>query len=230
MGIGNRVAVAWGKHKLKKNAKKPLKAGKKSLEGAGPIPKLISALKKEASFAPVLHQQVMGALHQMQAKNPSLGQALQKAHGYAVFPDVGKATLLLGGAFGTGEVFEHGRVIGYAGVVQVTVGVQVGGQTYRELVLFETKQALQSFKQSKVVFAANASAVLVTAGAGKNRGPPGMRVFVQSEGGMMLEAGLGAQKFIFKPAALGRLGTTAGLAKAAASQGRKQEAPPAEAH
>lgn len=205
MGIGSHIASAIGKRKLKKVAKKPLQAAKKPFQSG--LSKITSALKKEASVGPVLHQQVLGALRQMQAKDPNLTQTLKKAHGYAVFPDIGKANVVLGGAFGMGEVFEHGRVIGYTGLVQVTIGLQVGGHTYRELVVFDTPEALKAFKQSKVGFSANASAVIVTAGAAKSNGKPGMRVFVQSEGGMMIEAGLGGQKFIYKPAVLGRLET-----------------------
>lgn len=185
---------------------------------AGALPKLVGALKKEAHLAPVLHAESLGALKRMQAKDPTLEQALQKAYGYAVFPRVGKATVLLGGAFGLGEVFESGRVIGYAGVVQLTLGVQVGGQTFNEVVIFDSKGALDNFKASKVAFAANASLVLVKAGAAASAGRKGMRVLVHSEGGMMLEAAIGAQKFIFKPAVLGRMKSSE-VAKATVDQG-----------
>ncbi|MBI5549388.1 MAG: hypothetical protein HY901_36340 [Deltaproteobacteria bacterium] len=213
-------ALAWGKRKLKKTT-----GGKGPLaKVAGPLPKLVGALKKEAAIGPVMHQEALGALKRMQAKDPSLTKELQKAHGYAVFPGVGKATLLLGGAFGRGEVFEKGRVIGYAGIVQMTLGVQVGGQTFNELVLFDSREALDAFKHSKVAFAANASAVLVKAGAAASSSGTGKRIFVHSEGGMMLEAAIGGQKFIFKPAALGRL-RSADVAKAGASEASKLGVP-----
>lgn len=213
-GIARRVTGRLGKGKVKKGAKAISR----------PLPKLIGALKKEASFNKEIHQEVLGALRHMQAKDPSLEEALKKAYGYAVLPNVGKASAVLGGAFGMGEVFVRGRVIGYAAVVQVTVGVQVGGQTYHELILFDTREALQAFKHSKVSFAANASAVMISAGAAATKGKPGMRVFVHLEGGMGFEVGIGGQKFIFKPAALGRLKTTE--PKATAGQAAKFGTPP----
>lgn len=220
LGIGKRLAKAWGKRKLKKATGKNSPVGKVT----GALPKLIGALKKEAAIAPVMHQQVLGALWHMQAKDPKLTKVLQKAYGYAVFPDVGKASVVLGGAFGTGEVFERGRVIGYAGLVQVTLGLQVGGHTYHELVLFDSKGALDAFKGSKVSFSANAAAVFANAGAAASSAG-GMRAYVHTDGGMLLEADIGGQKFIFKPAVLGRVKTAE--PKATVAQASKLGAPSA---
>lgn len=220
LGIGKRIAAAWGKRKLKKATGNKGPAGKVT----GALPKLIGALKKEAHIAPVMHQQVMGALWHMQAKRPGLTKELNKAYGYAVFPDVGKASVVLGGAYGTGEVFERGRVVGYAGLVQVTLGVQVGGHTYHELVLFDSKGALEAFKQSKVSFSANAALVFTSAGAAASSAG-GMRAYVHTDGGMLLEADIGAQKFIFKPAFLGRMKTAE--PKATVAQASKLGAPSA---
>lgn len=218
LGIGTRIAKAWGKRKLKKAT------GKKSPVGqvTGALPKLIGALKKEAAIAPVMHQQVMGALWHMQAKDPKLAKQLRKAYGYAVFPDVGKASIVLGGAYGTGEVFERGRVIGYAGLVQVTLGLQVGGHTYHELVLFDSKGALDAFKSSRVTFSANAALVFANAGAAASTAG-GMRAYVHTDGGMLLQADIGGQKFIFKPAVLGRVKTAE--PKATVAQASKLGAP-----
>lgn len=195
--MGRRIAFRWGKRKLRK-------AGKKV---AGPLklPQLLAGLKKEKAIGSVMHQEVVGALQHMQAKDPSLVQDLQKAHGYVVYPDVGKATVVLGGSYGVGEVFEHGHVIGYSGIVQLTIGLQLGGQTCHELVIFDTREGLERFKKNRWAFAADASAVFVTAGAAGSAGPSGMRIVVHSEGGMMASAAIGAQKFVFKPAVLGRL-------------------------
>jgi lipid-binding SYLF domain-containing protein len=197
------MAYRWGKRKLKKAGKNVPKQVAKPLK----LPQLVGALKKESAFSSVMHQEVMGALQRMQAKDPGLAQELQRAHGYAVFPDVGKATVVLGGAYGLGEVFEHGHVIGYAGVVQLSLGVQLGGETHHELVIFDTRDALERFKHNRWAFAADASAVFVAAGAAGSSAPSGMRILVRSEGGMMLGAAIGAQKFIYKPAVLGRLKT-----------------------
>jgi lipid-binding SYLF domain-containing protein len=171
--------------------------------GALPLPALArkarAGLRKEDDLHERLHADVMATLVRMKEKDPSLEQALEEAFGYAVFPAVGKATLVLGGAYGKGEVFRKRDSIGYAALVQLTIGVQVGGQTYSELVLFQDKETLDRFKRSKVGFAANASAVIVKAGAAAtSHYKRGMQIYVHAEGGMMLELGIGAQKLAFR--------------------------------
>jgi lipid-binding SYLF domain-containing protein len=167
--------------------------------------KLVNALGKEEEVLQELHEDVKATMKRMCEQDPGLERLLEKAHGYVVFPSVGKATAVLGGAYGKGEVFERGNLIGYAAIVQLTLGVQVGGQTFGQIIAFESPQALERFKAGKTAFAANASAVLVKAGAAASAGyERGAAVFVSPDGGMMLEAAIGAQKFIYRPAALGR--------------------------
>ena len=170
-----------------------------------------TALEKEAAFGPVLSGEVDAALRRMTERDPGLKEILGKAHGYAVFPLVGKATAALGVGFGRGEVFERGRLIGYAGIVQLTLGLQVGGQTYDELIIFENESALERFKSGNLAFAMNASAVLVKAGAAATTNyASGTAVFVHPEGGLMLELALGGQKFIYRRKVLGAPGVTLG--------------------
>jgi hypothetical protein len=147
-----------------------------------------------------LDGEVAGTLARLQAKHGDLPEQLQKAYGYAVFPSVGR-----GATYGRGEVFEHGRLIGNAAIIQLTLGVQLGGETFIELVTFDSPESLTQFKRSKVAFEANAAAVIVKAGAATTTDtPPGASVQLASEGGLLLEAALGAQKFVFRSAALTR--------------------------
>ena len=105
----------------------------------------------------------------------------------------------------------------------MTLGVQVGGQTFSEIVLFQDKAALDRFKAGRTSFAANASAVLVKAGAAASaRYESGVAVFVAPEGGMMIEAAIGAQKFFFKPAAIGRMKTAPKPRKAPPARGKQR--------
>ena len=166
-----------------------------------------TALDKEATLGPVLSAEVNAALRRMTEHDPALKGMLDKAYGYAVFPLVGKATAVLGIGVGRGQVFERGRLIGYAGIVQLTLGVQVGGQTYDELIVFENEGALERFKSGKLAFAMNASAVLVKAGAAATTNyASGTAVFVHPEGGLGIELGLGGQKLIFRKKFLGAPG------------------------
>ena len=51
----------------------------------------------------------------------------KKARGYAVFPNVGKGGIGIGGARGSGSL-EKGNVIGKTTLTQVSIGFQLGGQ------------------------------------------------------------------------------------------------------
>ena len=125
------------------------------------VSKALSSLEKEVSVLKTLHGGVKAALGRMEEKDPGFIQSLGAAHGYAVFPSVGKAAVVAGGAFGKGEVFASGNLIGYAAVAQLTIGVQLGGQTFAEVIAFRSKAALERFKNGRLAPAANASAVLV---------------------------------------------------------------------
>jgi lipid-binding SYLF domain-containing protein len=168
--------------------------------------KAVSGLKNESDVLKTLHEDVQATIERLQREDPGLKRLLQDAHAYVVFPSVGKASVVIGGAYGKGEVFEKGKLIGYAAIAQLTLGLQVGGETFSQIIAFENKQALDRFKAGKTHFAANASAVLVKAGAAASaRYDKGTNVLVYADGGMLLELAIGGQKFIFKPAVLGRV-------------------------
>ena len=121
------------------------------------------------------------------------------AAGYVIFPNVGKGGIGVGGASGNGAVYEDNKVVGYAKLSQVTVGFQAGGQAYREVIFFESKEALQKFKESKFEFSAQASAVAVKTGASANaKYTNGVMVYTMQKGGLMYEASIGGQKFKFE--------------------------------
>ena len=140
------------------------------------------------------------ALVELEAKDPTLGDFLTNAYGYAIFPSVGKAGLLVGGAYGRGEVFEQGEFVGYADITQATIGLQAGGQTFSEIIAFKDKESMDRFKFGKVKFSANASAVALKAGAAKTaRYSQGVAIFTNPNGGLMFEASVGGQEFGYVP-------------------------------
>ena len=167
--------------------------------------KAVSGVKQELRVLATVEPQAQAALRRMERRDPGLKAFLKRAHAYAVFPSVGKAAAVLGAAFGTGVVFHAGELVGYAGIVQATLGVELGGATFSQVVAFDNDKSFGRFKRSPLKFAANASAVMVKAGAAASAAyEKGVTVFVHARGGLMLEAAVGGQKFVFKPAVLGR--------------------------
>jgi lipid-binding SYLF domain-containing protein len=143
------------------------------------------------------------------------------AYGYAVFPTVGKGGVGIGGAYGTGHVYEHGKYIGDTSMTQVTAGFQLGGEAYSQIIFFEDDRALKEFTGGNFEFGAEASAVAITAAAGAqatttgasagasagksdatNVGKyyKGMAIFTIAKGGLMYQATVGGQKFSYTPA------------------------------
>jgi lipid-binding SYLF domain-containing protein len=139
------------------------------------------------------------ALASAKAADPTLGPVINASAGYAVFPTVGKAAAGIGGAYGRGVLYERGRAVGYCDLSQATIGMQLGGQTYSEIIAFESKNAVDTFKQGNLRFAAQATAVALKSGAGANaKFTDGVAVFTMDETGLMYEAAVGGQKFSYQ--------------------------------
>jgi lipid-binding SYLF domain-containing protein len=130
--------------------------------------------------------------------DPLMKNLFAGAYGYGILPNVGKGAFGVGGASGNGIVYERGKIVGKAKMSQVTIGFQVGGQAYRELIFFETKEALDRFKSNKIELSAQASAVAAASGASANaKYTEGIMIYTQQKGGLMYEASVGGQKFKF---------------------------------
>lgn len=142
------------------------------------------------------------------------------AYGYAVFPTIGKGGIGVGGAYGTGEVFLGDAPVGKTTLTQLSVGFQLGGQAYSQIVFFEDKRSFDEFTSGNFEFGAAASAVAITAGVSASAGTTGasagasggkkdavtagteyykgMAVFTIAKGGLMYEVSVGGQKFSYE--------------------------------
>lgn len=140
------------------------------------------------------------ALAKARASDTTLGPVLDRAYGYAVFPTVGKGAIGVGGAYGKGVVYEQTMFVGYCDLSQGSIGFQLGGQAYTEIIAFENQAALNHFKSGDFAFAAQATAVALKSGAGANaKYDNGVAVFTMDEAGLMYEASIGGQNFSFQP-------------------------------
>lgn len=140
------------------------------------------------------------ALAKAKRADDTLGSMLDKAAAYAVFPSIGKGAIGVGAAYGKGVLYEGGLAVGYCDMSQATIGLQLGGQSYTQIIAFENQQAVQNFKSGNLQFAAQATAVAIRSGAGANaKYAEGVSVFTMNEAGLMYEASLGGQKFTYIP-------------------------------
>jgi lipid-binding SYLF domain-containing protein len=147
-----------------------------------------------------LRQQATAAMAEMSKEDPGLDELTRKAYAYALFPEIAKGGLVIGGGYGRGVVYEQGEHIGYADLSHASFGLQVGGQTYTELIVFENKAALDRLTEGRLDFVADASAVILKTGAATNaRFVNGVAVFVRPIGGAMAEASVGGQQVTYVP-------------------------------
>ena len=142
------------------------------------------------------------------------------SYGYALFPTIGKGGIGLGGAHGSGRVYTGGTYVGDTKMTQVTIGFQLGGQAFSQIIFFEDERAFREFTGGNFEFGAQATAVAITAGAsagatttgssagasgGKNNArvaggySKGYAIFTIAKGGLMYEASVGGQKFSYIP-------------------------------
>ena len=149
-------------------------------------------------------------------------QFFKKSYGYALFPTVGKAGMVVGGARGEGRVYAGGTYVGDTTLTQLSIGFQLGGQAYSQIIFFEDKRSFEEFTSGNFEFGAQASAVVITAAASAGAGTTGaqagasggkkdattvgefyrgMATFIIAKGGLMYEASVGGQKFSYTPVA-----------------------------
>ncbi|ACS93590.1 conserved hypothetical protein [Teredinibacter turnerae T7901] len=151
-------------------------------------------------------------------ESPAVQKFLTNAYGYALFPTIGKGGFGVGGAHGKGKVFRNGQATGDTSMTQLTIGLQMGGQAFSQIIFFQDKHAYNRFTSGKFEFGAQATAVAITASANAQTGTTGnaagatgkadagkqvseyvngMAIFTYAKGGLMYEASVGGQKFTF---------------------------------
>lgn len=152
-------------------------------------------------------------------KSDQVKKFFDTAYGYAIFPSVGKGGFGIGGSYGEGSVYKQGTKTGTVTLTQVTIGFQLGGQAFSEIIFFKDKASYYTFTNGNFEFSAQASAIAINAGAnaqtsttgtsaGAGTTPDnnkqegvyqnGMATFTYLKGGLMYEAALGGQKFSFE--------------------------------
>jgi len=155
-------------------------------------------------------------------KIPAVAKFFDDAHGYAVFPSIGKGGLGIGGSHGKGQVYRGGEVIGFTSTSDISIGLQAGGQAYSQIIFFQNAETLTQFTGGNFEFGASASAIAVQASAEAGASTEktgasastsktsdkatagaeysgGLVVFNMAKGGLMYAATIAGQKYSYKP-------------------------------
>jgi lipid-binding SYLF domain-containing protein len=154
-----------------------------------------------------MQSEAEATLDTMIAQDPTLGDVLADSAGYVVFPRIGKGGALVGGAHGVGVVYENGRPVGYAELNQGSVGLQLGGKTFSELIVFKEQGALERLKADDFDLTASASAVALQSGAGRTADfQDGTEIFYLSRGGLMAGLDVAGQRITYEEGVPGQPG------------------------
>ncbi len=158
-----------------------------------------AALAQQEQKLEQLYEDAQAAKGAIIAEDPNMAKLFENSFGYAIFPNVGKGGLLLGVTAGNGMVWQQGKVIGTAKLREVSVGLQLGGQAFSQVIFYDSDEAFSRIKANKVEFRAQAAALADSKSASTDiKMAKGILVIVKPKKGLMGEAAIGGQKFSFK--------------------------------
>ena len=150
---------------------------------------------------------------------PQVAPYFDSAYGYAIWPRIARGGLGIGASRGRGQVYVGGQLTGFSTHTEVSIGLQAGGQAYRQIIFFQNAAAYDRFTRDSFEFDASAQAVAVTASAEAGAGTTGaratagaggpntaagggytsgMQIFTMSEGGLMYKATIAGQRYNFE--------------------------------
>jgi len=113
-------------------------------------------------------------------------------------PKIGKGGLIVGGAHGNGIVFKNDVPIGTTEMTQLTIGGQIGGKSYAELIFFKSEAEFEVFMTGRYEVAVSLAAVALDYGVSNDLAySDGVAIITKDNGGLMAEATVGGQKFSY---------------------------------
>lgn len=155
---------------------------------------------KLAEMKATLVPSTESTLKVMEEKDPSISKAIKDAYAYIVFPSIGTGGFIVGGAGGDGILYRGDSPIGLVELGQGTIGAQIGGGTYAELVLLENEKTYTAIIQNQFTLAAQATATGIDKGAGSAaKYSDGVAIIVMPLKGLMAQAAIGGQQFTVTP-------------------------------
>src|SRR5271154_3259771 len=83
------------------------------------------------------------ALHMLETTNPAAANVAKSARAVLIFPNIVKAGLIFGGAYGEGELKQGAVIDGYYNTVSASWGFQAGAQRYGYAVFLMNDAAMK---------------------------------------------------------------------------------------
>ena len=144
-------------------------------------------------------------LKHFESNVPGLKDQIKNSAGYAVFPGAGQwGIIFTGGSFGRGAVFNaRGEQLGWAAVNNFNVGLQLGGQGKKILIVFANADVLTQFQ--KGLLTGSVQGMAVAGDSAANGTAPfqnGLALYVGAEKGLMAGGMIGMENFRYR--ALGK--------------------------
>lgn len=122
-----------------------------------------------AATADDLNRDSAQALQTLVNTNPVAANMARNAHGVLVFPNIVKAGLVFGGAYGEGTMMKGGHVTDYYNSVTGSWGLQLGAQSYGYVVFLMNNKAVDYIdKSSGWEIGVGPTVVVVDSGMAKN--------------------------------------------------------------
>ncbi len=161
------------------------------------------AKKKEISKAD--YERAENLVDVLYQTDPGIKNFLDKSYAYAIYPKIQKGAVIVGGAGGSGLVYKKKllgyALCGYSELEQATIGLQLGGQSFTEIVFFENEDAFKALKKGKFELSGQMSAVALKKGAASSAVyKNGVAIFTFAQKGLMGELSVGGQKLTYEHA------------------------------
>lgn len=130
---------------------------------------LLSAQNANAATSADLDVSANQALETLYKTNPTAASIGKQAKAVLIFPNIVKAGLVFGGAYGEGELKQGDTVDGYYNTVSASWGLQAGAQSYGYVVFLMNDKAVKYVQRTHGwEIGVGPTVVVVDTGAGKN--------------------------------------------------------------
>ena len=155
-----------------------------------PVLAMGTATAAKAETTSDLNHDSAQALRTLCQSDPAAADLAAHARGILIFPNIVKAGLVFGGAYGEGELLEGSRLGGYYNSVTASWGFQAGAQSYGYIVFLMTPSAVHYIHNTQGwEIGVGPTVVVVDQGVAKNLSTSTLKddayAFIFSQQGLM---------------------------------------------